>query len=212
MEYALGKDAAYFFHQVEFAELVGLVGPSEHSFQVVVRIVFKEEKTIPASFSAKSGIARVEVLSRISPREYVLFLERKFAANEAFSRIRHLMPWQINGGDVRITVLGTNEELKKWMSDLENDKIPFKVISLGAASFVPQSPLSELTRKQKDILLKAYRAGYYSIPRKTTPEALASSLGIDRSTIAEHIRKSESILMTRMITDAHLFASDRTAT
>ncbi|MDG6921778.1 MAG: helix-turn-helix domain-containing protein [Nitrososphaerota archaeon] len=116
------------------------------------------------------------------------------------------MPWQLNGEDVRITILGTNEEFEEWMRDFQKEKIPFKVDSLGAATFVPSNPLSELTERQKDILLKAYRAGYYSIPRKATLEGLASSFGIDESTVAEHIRKAESILITRVITNAHIFA------
>ncbi|MDG6921779.1 MAG: hypothetical protein JRN67_00625 [Nitrososphaerota archaeon] len=60
LPYVLGEDASYFFQEIEFAELVGLVGPSEHSFQVVVRIVLKDKKKLPTSLSGKSGILKVE--------------------------------------------------------------------------------------------------------------------------------------------------------
>lgn len=57
---------------------------------------------------------------------------------------------------------------------------------------------SRLTEKQLDALLRAYGAGYFSIPRRTSSRALARELGISRSTFEEHVRKAEYKLLEYM--------------
>ncbi len=45
-----------------------------------------------------------------------------------------------------------------------------KVVSLMDAKFSPSSPLQRLTEKQRDVLIKAYKLGYYDRPRKISSE------------------------------------------
>lgn len=52
-----------------------------------------------------------------------------------------------------------------------------------------------LTEKQFDIFERACNAGYYDTPKKITLDELAVHLGIDKATVAEHLRKAESKLM-----------------
>lgn len=57
---------------------------------------------------------------------------------------------------------------------------------------VPLADLtSGLTERQLLVLRRAIEEGYYETPRGTSAEALAKSFGIGRSTLEEHLRKSE---------------------
>lgn len=57
---------------------------------------------------------------------------------------------------------------------------------------VPLADLTTgLTERQLLVLRRAIEAGYYETPRATSAEALARSFGIGRSTLEEHLRKSE---------------------
>jgi len=44
-------------------------------------------------------------------------------------------------------------------------------------------------------LLKAYRMGYYDIPRKTTLKEIGKTMNISDSAVREHLRKSENKIM-----------------
>jgi len=66
-------------------------------------------------------------------------------------------------------------------------------------AFQPISPLSQLTEKKREVLLAAYKLGYYDIPRKITSQELAERLCLVDSTVVEHLRKAEQRLMTRLL-------------
>jgi predicted DNA binding protein len=62
-----------------------------------------------------------------------------------------------------------------------------------------ESELSRLTPKQRQALLAAYSLGYYDVPRRTSSELLAKRLKLGASTVAEHLRKAERNLLSRVL-------------
>jgi predicted DNA binding protein len=77
--------------------------------------------------------------------------------------------------------------------------IHYRVVLLADANFSPTSPLSQLTEKQQEVLLAAYKWGYYDIPRKITSQELAKKLGLVNSTVVEHLRKAEQRLIKQTL-------------
>jgi len=70
----------------------------------------------------------------------------------------------------------------------------------------------DLTRKQSDALLAAYRLGYYHSPRQVTTEHIAASTGVGRTTYEEHLRKAENRVIAALIPYLQLYAgAERTA-
>ncbi len=59
--------------------------------------------------------------------------------------------------------------------------------------------LPDLSPRQREIFSTAYDEGYYEIPRKTTTEAIADEVGIERRTAEEHLRRAENKLVTALI-------------
>lgn len=59
--------------------------------------------------------------------------------------------------------------------------------------------ITELTSRQLQSLLLAFKKGYYEIPRKIIMEDLARNLDIKRKTYEEHLRKGENTIMKYII-------------
>ena len=64
----------------------------------------------------------------------------------------------------------------------------------------------DLTRKQSDALLAAYRFGYYNSPRQVTTDLIAASVGVGRTTYEEHLRKAENRVIAALIPYLQLYA------
>ena len=55
--------------------------------------------------------------------------------------------------------------------------------------------LGGLTGNQAEALVLALDSGYYTVPKKSTTEAVAARVGLPRTTFEEHLRKAESKVM-----------------
>lgn len=62
------------------------------------------------------------------------------------------------------------------------------------------NPLASLTERQREVLEAAYDNGYYEVPRATSTTEVAEGLGIDGSTVAEHLQRAERNLISAMLT------------
>ena len=96
-------------------------------------------------------------------------------------------------------------QIKDFLEKINAIGIRFRVVMLADANFSPTSPLSQLTEKQRKVLIAAYNAGYYDVPRKTTSEELAKSLNLGDSTVVEHLRKAERKLISRLLDNNNNF-------
>ena len=87
-------------------------------------------------------------------------------------------PLGIEDGKVKFSFLGSEKQIKEFMEKLDAIAIHYRVVLLADANFSPISPLSQLTEKQQEVLLTAYKMGYYDIPRKITSQQIADKLKI----------------------------------
>ena len=62
-----------------------------------------------------------------------------------------------------------------------------------------EQPLDKLTDRQQEVIQTAYDMGFYEVPRETSTEAVAAELGIDPSTVAEHLQRAERNLLSRFL-------------
>ncbi len=59
--------------------------------------------------------------------------------------------------------------------------------------------LTVLTDKQREVMIAAYRHGYYDIPTRIGSERLSQKLNISKPTLLEHLRKAERRIMTEIL-------------
>ncbi|MFX0117303.1 MAG: helix-turn-helix domain-containing protein [Candidatus Hodarchaeota archaeon] len=78
-----------------------------------------------------------------------------------------------------------------------NDK--WKLLSLSTYTEQAATVLQQLTAKQREAVIEAYKSGYYEIPRKINITELAERAGVSTSTFDEHLRKAEQKLMQHIL-------------
>lgn len=99
----------------------------------------------------------------------------------------------------RMTFLGSQRQVRLFLGKIEERGLAFKVSSVMDASFSPDSPLGRLTEKQRNVIVSAFRMGYYDVPRKLDSYQLADRLDLVNSTVVEHIRKAERRMLAEML-------------
>jgi DNA-binding CsgD family transcriptional regulator len=60
-------------------------------------------------------------------------------------------------------------------------------------------PLAALTPRQREVLRTAHRLGYFAVPREASTAEVAAALGLDDSTVAEHLQRAERNLLDRLL-------------
>jgi hypothetical protein len=110
-------------------------------------------------------------------------------------------PFEVRGGNRRVTFLGEATELKRMFQWLEARGVKFQVLSNSDARSSPESFLDGLSRHQREALLSAYANGYYEVPRRVNLDELARLQNVNKSTFAEHLLKAENRLISRILAD-----------
>lgn len=64
---------------------------------------------------------------------------------------------------------------------------------------VEDAPLDTLTDRQREVLQVAFQRGYYDVPRSASTEAVAADLGLDDSTVSEHLQRAERNLIAAVL-------------
>ncbi|ASJ07216.1 helix-turn-helix domain-containing protein [Thermococcus pacificus] len=62
-----------------------------------------------------------------------------------------------------------------------------------------ENPLLKLTGRQFEVLLLAYKSGYFDNPRRVTLRELSQMLGLSPSTVKEHLRKGLKRVLEEVI-------------
>lgn len=64
---------------------------------------------------------------------------------------------------------------------------------------VQTTPLDSLTDRQQEVLEVAFENGYYDVPRQASTTDLAAELGLDDSTVSEHLQRAEHNLLAALL-------------
>jgi len=63
----------------------------------------------------------------------------------------------------------------------------------------PDSPLDGLTARQREVIETAWEMGYYEVPRDVSADDIASEMGLDSSTVNEHLQRAERNLLGQIL-------------
>jgi HTH DNA binding domain len=107
-----------------------------------------------------------------------------------------LTPLEIKNGKVRMTFLGSAKQIRIIPAMFKKMGVQFKVVQVADADSPRNSPLNELTEKQRGVLSAAHKHGYYDIPRRINSKQLAQKLAISSSDLIKHRRKAEGRLLS----------------
>ena len=96
------------------------------------------------------------------------------------------------------SLIATEKDIKKFIDQMRKlgkvERISFK-----SAIFTKSDLLSELTKKQKEILTIAKENGYFEDPRGINGVQLAKRFGCSKVTLNEHLRRIKNKIINKLL-------------
>lgn len=103
---------------------------------------------------------------------------------------------ELDEGGVTMSLVGPQRAIARVIEAYETAGVSPDLRRLGSYRG-RERPLDALTERQREVLRTAYGMGYYDVPRTVSTEDVAAELGVDASTVAEHLQRAERNLLTR---------------
>ena len=190
--------------KIKSLQLLYFLRQDHEEFAAISQVEFKDPTTAVKEILISGFLDEAQVLEKTKNGAYIVFMRGGPTLSSVLSSAGidsgYLFPpLEIGGGKVKFSFLGSEVQVKEFMEKIDAIGIRYRVVLLADANFSPTSPLSLLTEKQREVLITAYKLGYYDIPRKISSEELAKKLNLVDSTVVEHLRKAERRLMANML-------------
>jgi predicted DNA binding protein len=190
--------------KIKSLDLLYFLRQDAEEFAAITRIQFKDNLTTLEELPKSELLIDAQIIEREKSGAYIAFIR---SGPSLSSVLRYIgieggylfPPLGIGEGKVKFSFLGSEPQIKDFMEKIDAIGIKYRVVLLADADFSPVSALNQLTQKQREVLIAAYKFGYYDIPRKITSEELANKLGLVDSTVVEHLRKAEQRLITHVL-------------
>lgn len=191
--------------KIKSLELLYFLRQDDKEFAAISRVEFNDPTSKVQDLLTGGLLIDAQVIEREKNGAYILFI--RSGSPSLSSALNYIgieggylfPPLGIEEGKVKFSFLGSEPQIKEFMEKIDAIGVRYRVVLLADANFSPISPLSQLTEKQREVLITAYRLGYYDIPRKSTSEEVAKKLGLVDSTVVEHLRKAEQRLIRKIL-------------
>jgi len=118
-----------------------------------------------------------------------------------------------NGWAYHRLIVFRHEDLEELLRRLEKwgwvykilRKVPFNGFIASSLTLTADALFSNLTDKQIDAMLTAYRHGYYNLPRDADIQTIAAKERVPRTTFQEHLKKAENKIVAGLVPYIQLF-------
>ena len=131
-------------------------------------------------------------------REYIIeFTAPGFPPNLAEGVDGLIDAWhtEVSEHGITIVLVGSQRAISELIGKYESVGMSPALRKLGTYDGRERA-LSTLTDRQRDVLETAYEMGYYEVPRKASSDTVAAELGLEVSTVTEHLQRAERNLLS----------------
>ena len=105
---------------------------------------------------------------------------------------------EVQNQGVSIDQAGSQEQLSDMLGEMKAAGFDITLEKLQDYR-IRETPLDALTDRQHEVLELAYELGYYDIPRGSSTAEIAAELGVDDSTVTEHLQRAEHNLLGTLL-------------
>ncbi|HXX72103.1 MAG TPA: helix-turn-helix domain-containing protein [Candidatus Acidoferrales bacterium] len=183
-------------------EVLAVLRKDRADIALVCRVQLRNPKSGYRNLFVGSGLT-AQLLDSREDESCVLFVKGRVRVSKKWGRIwtvgGYMTGFAIREGTLKMTFLGTAEQVKAFLKSLSNSKVHYKTLLLTDAKFSPESLLRQLTDKQRRVLTAGFSLGYYDTPRRISSDELAHKLGISNPTLVTHSRKAEKKLIEEVL-------------
>lgn len=102
----------------------------------------------------------------------------------------------VHDSGATLSLVGPQETIRGTINEYLESGISPELRKLGEYEG-RNRPMEQLTNRQLDVIEVAYESGYYDVPREASTADVAAEVGIDPSTVAEHLQRAERNLLTQ---------------
>lgn len=95
-----------------------------------------------------------------------------------------------------MSLVGPQDAISGTIREYETAGVSPDLQQLGSYEG-PGQPLDTLTNRQREVIQTAFDMGYYEVPREASTEDVAGELGIDPSTVTEHLQRAERNILSQ---------------
>lgn len=187
---------------IESFRVIHLFRFDTRAYAGICRVKFRDPAVRPTQMVGHIGISKVGHLAQLADGAYLANIEGRptagWARLAALTEGAMYPALELTPESWRITVVGSNDQMKGFLADLREFKMRYKVLSVEDADIEgpPERPaIAILTPKQREALVVAYQCGYYDIPKRAESADVAKALARGKSTTLEHLRKAEKRLL-----------------
>lgn len=108
---------------------------------------------------------------------------------------------QVGEGGIEVTLVGEQDDIAQGIEAYDDEGMSVALQRISDYTG-PTTALDTLTDRQLEILETAFDLGYFEVPRNVSTDEVADELGLDPSTVAEHLRRAERNLLSELLASA----------
>jgi predicted DNA binding protein len=190
---------------VEVVEAMKCFKCDREGFALICRIRFLNKNMTTNDLLTGGVIEEAEILYRENDGSETVFIAGGFPETSRGGPPRPAKvfsagaPEFIDNNRMKVALVGEEKEIQKLLRHVGKSRTAPKLLSLTRIGAKSETVISLLTAKQRQAVLAAYGLGYFDVPRRISSEEMARLLKIDKSTLAEHLRKAEKRIIKSII-------------
>ncbi|MEF8825536.1 MAG: helix-turn-helix domain-containing protein [Halapricum sp.] len=105
---------------------------------------------------------------------------------------------EVDGRGATMSLAGPHEAISGRIREYEEAGVSPDLRRIGGYEG-PDYPLDELTARLREVLETAWEMGYYEVPRAVSADDIAAEMGLDSSTVNEHLQRAERNLLGQFL-------------
>lgn len=125
--------------------------------------------------------------------------ETKGLFQESDLGLIHTIPTIISPEKFTVSMMGEQKNLSAFTEMMRTHAGTIKKMAVRKAAYQKADILAVLTDKQRDVMVAAFRNGYYDYPKKISSQRLCRKVNISKPTLLQHLRKAEGRILREIM-------------